>query len=145
MNTFTKNVEIRWSDLDPNFHLRHSVYYDWGAYLRMQFFTSNGFSMQYFQQHHFGPIIFREECIFRKEILFTDSVSISIAIQKAKPDFSRCTIQHFIMKNQDQLAATLQVDLAFMHTQLRKLTLPPQDIINLMSAAPRTPDFSWMD
>ena len=28
---YTKPVEIRWSDLDPNFHLRHSVYYDYGV------------------------------------------------------------------------------------------------------------------
>ena len=39
MDVYSKKVEIRWSDLDPNFHLRHSVYYDWGAYTRISFLS----------------------------------------------------------------------------------------------------------
>ena len=37
MKDFIKEIQVRWSDLDPNFHLRHSVYYDWGAYCRIEF------------------------------------------------------------------------------------------------------------
>jgi acyl-CoA thioester hydrolase len=39
MDSFTIPLDIRWSDLDPNFHLRHSVYYDYGAFARVQFLT----------------------------------------------------------------------------------------------------------
>jgi acyl-CoA thioester hydrolase len=35
MNQYSKKIDIRWSDIDANFHLRHSVYYDLGAFLRM--------------------------------------------------------------------------------------------------------------
>ena len=31
MASFIKEISFRWSDLDPNFHVRHSAYYDFGA------------------------------------------------------------------------------------------------------------------
>ena len=38
LQSFVRPIQIRWADLDPNFHLRHSVYYDYGAYCRIGFF-----------------------------------------------------------------------------------------------------------
>ena len=39
---YRKSLDIRWADLDPNFHVLHSKYYDFGAYCRMSFMTENG-------------------------------------------------------------------------------------------------------
>jgi acyl-CoA thioester hydrolase len=82
MKDFTTSLEVRWSDLDPNFHLRHSVYYDWGAYCRIKFLNQYGLTPQLMQQVHFGPILFREECIFKKEIRLEDKVSIDLSLLK---------------------------------------------------------------
>ena len=68
MTSFTNQISLRWSDLDPNFHVRHSAYYDFGAQHRIEILESLGLTMKVLQQQHFGPILFREECIFRKEI-----------------------------------------------------------------------------
>ena len=89
MNEFVRNVEIRWSDLDPNFHLRHSVYYDFGAFARVAFFNSVGITPQLMVQHNIGPILFKEECIFKKEIRFEDKVTINIKLDKIKTDYAR--------------------------------------------------------
>ena len=129
MNEFISNVEIRWSDLDPNFHLRHSVYYDFGAFSRIAFFTSNGITPEVMMQHNIGPILFREECIFKKEIRFEDKVAINIKLSKTKADYSRWTIVHEIFKNNDILAAIITVDGAWLDTQKRKLSVPP-DVFN---------------
>ena len=37
MEEFSLDIQLRWSDLDPNDHIRHSVYYDWGAMCRMEY------------------------------------------------------------------------------------------------------------
>ncbi|MFN4150762.1 MAG: acyl-CoA thioesterase, partial [Candidatus Sericytochromatia bacterium] len=63
---FKRQIEIRWSDLDPNFHVRHSVYYDWGAYMRTVLMEKEGLTLKLMQEQNFGPVIFREECLFRK-------------------------------------------------------------------------------
>src|SRR5215216_7108419 len=99
MNKYTYPVQIRWADLDPNFHLRHSVYYDWGAYCRILFFNEHNLTADVMRQLNIGPILFREECIFKKEIRFGDEVTIDLLITKARKDFSRFSVLHHIMKN----------------------------------------------
>src|SRR5436189_429755 len=91
-------VQVRWSDIDANMHLRHSVYYDWGAFCRIEFLNSHKLTMDTMRQLQIGPIIFREECVFRKEIKSDDKVIIDLLLAKAKKDFSRWTIKHRIMK-----------------------------------------------
>lgn len=125
MDEALTGVEIRWSDLDPNFHLRHSVYYDFGAFSRISFFTQNGITPEVMSQHNIGPILFREECVFRKEIVFGDKVTLNMKLDKITKDFSRWTIVHEIFKNDTQRAAIITVDGAWLDTTKRKLTLPP--------------------
>ena len=78
MPDFKKSIQVRWSDLDPNFHVRHSVYYDWGAFCRIEFFNQYGLSDLAMREHNIGPILFREECIFRREIRTGDDLFISL-------------------------------------------------------------------
>ena len=137
MKEFSKKVEIRWSDLDPNFHLRHSVYYDFGAYCRMCFLNEHSITPALMFQHHIGPIIFREECVFKREVKFGDEVMINFSIVKVSEDFSKWTMKHEIWKNGDTLSAILTVDGAWMDTQLRKITAPPQIFIAGFEAIPK--------
>ena len=116
-----KEVQIRWSDLDPNFHLRHSVYYDWGALSRIEFLYANGLTAELMNKLHFGPILFREECVFKKEIRLGDRIRIGLKLLKGKRDYSRWTIRHDIIKGDDIVSAILTVDGAWLDTDKRKL------------------------
>lgn len=145
MEPYIKPLEIRWSDLDPNFHLRHSVYYDYGAYIRITFLESHGMTTAFMAKHHFGPIIFREECVFKKEIRLGDTISIDMQLLKARPDQSRWTFQHRIFKNNQEVAAILTLDGAWMDTQLRKLTVPPELVKDLLEHMPRADNFEWIN
>ncbi len=140
---FSKNVEVRWSDLDPNFHLRHSVYYDLCAFTRVSFLESVGLSMHIFIENHFGPILFREECVFKREILFGDKLTISASLLKARKDYSRWTIVHEVWKNGDTLAAILTVDGAWIDTLKRKLYLPDEKIKAMFSEIPTHDGFEF--
>ena len=68
MDVYVRPIEIRWADLDPNFHLRHSIYYDYGAFSRICFLEGHGLNAAFMAKNQFGPILFREECVFKKEI-----------------------------------------------------------------------------
>ncbi len=142
MNKFEKNIEIRWADLDPNFHVLHSKYYDFGAYCRMAFMVEHGLTPAVFMKHHFGPIIFREECVFKKEITFGDKVTVSFKVDKITTDFGRWTLICEIFKNEETLAATVTVDGAWMDTVARKLTIPPTEWVHLFDKAPKSDTFS---
>ena len=70
MKVYKKQFEIRWADLDPNYHVLHSRYYDFGAYCRMSYFIEHGLTPELMMQHNIGPILFREQCMFKREIQF---------------------------------------------------------------------------
>ncbi len=145
MSEYIRPVQIRWSDLDPNFHLRHSVYYDWGAFVRIEYLYEHELTGDVMQQLGVGPIIFREESVFRKEIRLGDSITIDLKLLKAKRDFSRWSIQHQIKKNDDILSATLTVEGAWLDTAKRKLAVPPQKVNEVFNSMPKAEDFEWID
>ena len=59
MSTFSKQISIRWDDLDPNFHLRHSVYSDLGSYFGMELFEEAGLTMTIMKEQGFDTVLFR--------------------------------------------------------------------------------------
>lgn len=142
MTSFSKQLSFRWSDLDPNFHVRHSVYYDFGAQHRIEILESLGLTMRVLQANHFGPILFREECVFRNEIALSDTIIMHTKISKMRPDASRWSIVHEFKNADDKLCATITVDGAWMDTKLRKIANPtPAIAMETMNSMPKTADF----
>jgi len=141
---YIKQVEIRWSDLDPNFHLRHSVYYDFGAYCRISFLFDNGITEDVMREHSIGPVLFREECFFMKEIILGDKINISLKLKSVSADFRKFSMQHEIFRNENELAALLIVDGAWMDTVKRKIAAPPQMVIETLNTIPKTEDYKTM-
>lgn len=144
MNQFNSSVEVRWSDLDPNFHLRHSAYYDFGAYSRIQFLAAHGITAQFMHQQHFGLILFREECVFKKEISLADKVTIDLKLVNARRDSSRWTMQHQIFKNGEILAAVITLEGAWIDIAKRKVTVPPAEAQLAFEQAPKVEGFEWV-
>ena len=145
MEAFELPIQVRWSDLDPNFHLRHSVYYDFGAQCRVEFLSKAGLTWQRMYQLQIGPILFREECIFKREIRLGDPVTVDLKLMKAKKDFSRFTIQHIIKKDPSTISAILTVDIAWINGVTRKLAVLPEEDIKKFSDGPKAEDFQWID
>ena len=141
MATFSKQLSFRWSDLDPNFHLRHSAYYDFGAQHRVEILAQLGLTLRVMQKEHVGPILFREECVFRKEINLSDEIIMQTKMAKMKADASRWSIVHEFYR-EEVLCAVITVDGAWMDTKLRKLASPtPQIVVDALSTFPKTADF----
>ena len=145
MTAYTKELSIRWSDIDPNFHLRHTSYYDFGAQLRTEMLAQLGITLQAMQEQSFGPVLFREECIFRREIKYGDKVSINIKLTRLRNDFSRFSIQHEFIRQDGILCAVLNVDGAWIDTKARKLSPPPQIGIDAINTLPKADDFQWIE
>jgi acyl-CoA thioester hydrolase len=143
MESYFQPIAIRWSDLDPNFHLRHSVYYDYGAFLRITFLNEQGLTTSFMADNNIGPVLFREECVFRKEVRMGDTLSINLQLVSASRSFARWSIRHSIMKNDNVLAAVLNVDGAWIDTVRRKLATPPEQVFKTFSEMPLAADFAW--
>lgn len=136
-------ISLRWSDFDANMHLRHSAYYDFGATSRLDFFNAQGLTYELMQESQIGPILFREEALFRREVRLGDKLFINIMVSKLRPDYSRFSFRHEITRDDGTICAILNVDGAWLDTKLRKLTLPPEIVAKSIERATRTEDFEW--
>jgi len=145
MTEFKKPMQLRWADLDPNFHVRHSAYYDYAAELRTLFISSQGITPQIMIEQHFGPVLFREEALFKREIRYSDEIFVSLKLLKAKRDYTRFSFVHEITKADGTIAAVITVDGAWIDTQKRKVTVPPQQVIAMTEHCPKHENFEWFD
>jgi acyl-CoA thioester hydrolase len=93
---------------------------------------------------HFGPILFREEAVFRKEVRLGDRLTIDLEIEKSRKDFSRWTIRHQLIKNDSILSAVITVDGAWINTTERKLSTPPSEITEVFNKMPKSGNFEWL-
>ena len=141
MEKYSTRIQIRWADIDQNRHMRHSVYYDYGAMVRINFLGQHGLTSAKFEELNIGPILFREECIFRREISLEDEIDIDLELIKSTADYSRWSIRHRFIKSDGVLAATLSLDGAWIDIQKRKLTAPSTLVRHVFSAMPKSADF----
>lgn len=141
MSKITTTLNIRWADIDANRHLRHSVYYDLAAAARTRFLNDQGLTSQKLEEFQLGPILFREEAIFRREIKLEDKITLDIFLVKATADFSRWALRHHFIKEDGTIATILNVEGAWMDLVKRKLAAPNEFIRTIFEEYPKSDDF----
>lgn len=129
MPVYEKTFTVRWADMDPNVHMRHSAYTDYAAQVRLDFLADQGFSMRRFAELNLGPILFREDTRFLKEVSISETIRVTAELGGLNADGSRWRIVHTIYKADGRMAATVTVDGAWLDLRLRKLTVPPADMV----------------
>lgn len=141
---FELPMQVRWSDIDQNRHLRHSAYYDYGATTRIACFSQQGLTNLKFEEMRIGPVLFREEAVFKREIKFEDLVTVDLVVTRAAQDFSRWSIRHHIYKEDRTVAAILNMDGAWIDMVKRKLAMPNDLIQNVFQDFPKAVGFEWI-
>lgn len=141
MNTYKTPLNIRWADIDANRHLRHSVYYDFAAAMRMNILNSKGLTSEKLIEYHIGPILFREEAIFKREVKLEDKVEIDVRMLKCTADYSRWSLSHNITKPDGTLCTIITVDGAWIDLNLRKLAVPNEFVQGIFADFPKSADF----
>lgn len=144
MSEFKSELHLRWSDLDPNQHLRHSVYYDFAAQQRTEMFSHFQIDLAELTQRDFGPVLFEEGARFRRELRFGQRYHMTGVVQSLRRDYSRFHFMHQIWQA-DKLCAEVEVRGAWMSLSQRKLIVPPEDFCAKLAAFPRAADFQWQE
>jgi acyl-CoA thioester hydrolase len=141
MEKYSLPIQVRWSDIDQNRHLRHSAYYDYGATVRIACFSEHGLTNLKFEELRIGPILFREEAIFKREIKFEDKITVDLLVTKATSDFSRWSVRHHFFKDDGTLSAIINLDGAWIDVLARKLAIPDDFIQRVFEDFPKAKDF----
>ncbi|HCP94745.1 MAG TPA: thioesterase [Bacteroidetes bacterium] len=126
-----------WSQLDANMHLRHSAYADFAAQARLELLEKLGCGMKEFAKHKIGPVLFREELIYLKEVGPGDTIRITCELSKLSQDHSRWSFVQHMHKGDGTKVATINVDGAWIDTEKRKLAALPPELLKVFQSIPK--------
>lgn len=135
----------RWADVDVNGHLRHSAYADYCTHARMQLLEETGLSGSLLKKLGIMPVLFREELVYKKELVLGEEALVSTALYTARRDGSRWGIAHQINKLDGSLACTVHVDGAWIDLRTRKLGALPESYAALLLGLRKVAEFAWME
>lgn len=133
--------QVLWAQLDPNRHLRHSAYADFCAQARSNMLNKAGLSLVEFAKNQIGPILFREELIYHKEIGLDERIYVTVELYKLNLKNYRFSFRHEIFKENGIKAATVNVDGAWLNLVERKLTTIPKEWEPIIAHIPKSDDY----
>lgn len=134
--------QVIWSQIDANRHLRHSAYADYGAQARSNMLYKAGLSLDEFAESQIGPILFREELIYHREILLDAYIQVTVVMTKYNQSNSRFSFRHEIYRVSDGIkCATILVDGAWLDLRTRRLTKVPDKWTSIIELLPQAEDF----
>ncbi|MCB0795186.1 MAG: thioesterase family protein [Flavobacteriales bacterium] len=140
---FRQRLHLRWADIDANYHLRHSAYYDLGAQQRMDGFAHFGLTQDGMREMAIGPVLFREECHFRSEIGIQDEVYLEMRITGLGMRHHKFRFEHLFRGPEGRDLARLEVEGAWIDIVARKVVSAPAEVMEAMDRLPRTTEFAW--
>lgn len=140
---FKKEIEVRWQDCDPNRHVRHSAYYDYGAHIRIRYFAKIGFDSKKLEDLKIGPIIFKEECSFIKELNMDDTITINLLKGAITENGYKWILHHEIFNQEGIKCAHLTLSGAWMDLEKRKLTIPPKKLAEAFHSLPEGANYVY--
>ncbi|MEQ9006269.1 MAG: thioesterase family protein, partial [Ekhidna sp.] len=91
-----------------------------------------------------GPILFREDTRFFKEIRMNEEFEVGFTISKLRKDGSKWSFRHNIYTNDGSLSAKIDVDGAWLDLAKRKTTVPPTELGQILLDAVKSDDFEWI-
>lgn len=145
MAVLTATCEVRWADLDANGHARHTAFMDWATHGRIVAFATHGLTMARFSELGVGPIIFREETDYLREVGGNDRVTISFEFTGGSADWKHFRIRHALARQDGVQCAAVVVRGSWLNLRERKVVVPPEPIARACQALPRSADFEVLE
>lgn len=139
---YAKTFTVRWSDLDPNGHMRHSAYADYGAQTRIGFLTEQGFGLPQFMKMRMGPILFTENLKYLREVRFNEDFQVTCEAVGLSPNRKHWRIRHRILRPDGELASVIDCQGAWLDLVQRKVVPAPAELEAVMLKMPKADDYA---
>ena len=138
---YTKDFEIRWSDIDANGHLANSAYTNFMSHTRMGFFIEYGFSMQELAKFGIGPVVFYEHTYYFKESFIGKPVTVSLELSGLSSDGMFFKFEHNFYNHKGEHLASSDMLGSWIDLKTRKLTVLPEFLLERSKDFPKTEHF----
>lgn len=145
MQEYDYKTKVQWAQLDPNQHVRHSAYADIAASARLELLEKGGVNLAVLAKLKFGPILFKEELVYRKEIFGVQEIYAKCYLKKVERAFSRWSIVTEIYRQDGELSCIVSVEGAWIDLKIRKIASLPEELHEAFLDVPKTADFEILD
>lgn len=139
--SYKLEFNTKWSDFDPNRHMRHTAYNDYAAEVRVRYFSHAGFPVDELAKDGFGPILFEEFTSFRKEIHLGEKITANATLLGLSNDKRKWKIRHEIFNQKGEISAIIEVFGAWIDLHKRKLTPLSEKYDTLMNFMEKAEDY----
>ena len=133
---------VRWADLDANGHLANVGFLNAAVDCRMRFFEAHGLPVERLAELGIGPVVQRDEVDYRRELRLLQPYTVTMTMAAMAPDGSRFRLRNAIVRQPGGAVAAVVTSITgFLDLRKRCLVAPPPDLLGLLRAIPREPDF----
>ncbi|WP_424003336.1 acyl-CoA thioesterase [Maribacter sp. IgM3_T14_3] len=119
---YTKDFEVRWSDIDANRHLANSAYVNLMSHTRMAFLMEQGFDQKTMVTYKIGPVAFYEHMYYFKEAFLGNQVKVSLEIMGLSEDGKFFEFHHNFYNDKGENIARCEMMGAWISLETRRLT-----------------------
>lgn len=141
---FERKLVAGWGDMDFNSHMRNTAYLDKSADVRMMFFAENDFPMAEFMRLRLGPVIRKDEIEYFREVSLLDELTVTLTIAGLSEDGSRWLMRNDFFRPDGKPAARVTSAGGWLDLKERKLTTPPEKLLEALRELPKTDDFQTL-
>jgi acyl-CoA thioester hydrolase len=138
---FSRSFILRWSDADANGHVRHTVYPELGAEVRLAWLSEGGFGWKRLEEAGVGPVVLREEIDYLRELGLGEAVTVDLEALALSPEFGRWKLRHTFRKEGGEVAARVVALGGWLDLATRRLVAPPEPLARLFAEASRAEGF----
>jgi acyl-CoA thioester hydrolase len=130
-----------WKDIDFNQHMKNTAFLEKVDDVRMMFFAENGLLINEFARLRIGPVVFKDEVEYFKEINMLEKIKISIETSGMSEDGTRFIIKNEFFRPDGKMAARITSYGTWIDLDERKVRVPPEKIQMMMKALPKADDY----
>ncbi|MFQ5635693.1 MAG: acyl-CoA thioesterase [Gammaproteobacteria bacterium] len=118
---YLQRFRVLYSDLDTNGHVANTSYLRYSLDTRVGYLLANGLTAEMMRESGFGPVVFREELTYRKELFAAEDIEVRYWVRSLNADgirFDLCTAIH---RQDGELAARVDIQGGWMNLARRRL------------------------
>lgn len=142
---FKKTIEVRWSDIDANQHVTHTSYATFATHTRVEWMKSIGCSMSDLINLGFSAVLLKEQTEYFREVLLSELVTVELFFAGESRDHSRWKFVHNIYNANGKLSAKHTVYGAWINSVTRRISPPPQHLLDSLVGLEHSDDFENLD
>ena len=141
---YTKEFEIRWSDIDANRHMANSAYLNLMSHTRTAFLQEHGFSLMALSKAHLGPVVFYEHIYYFKEAFLGEKIDVSLEVSGLSEDGMFFKFEHNFYNKKGKHLAHCEILGAWIDLNTRELTGLKADLHQLAHNFPKSENYKLL-